>query len=377
MHPRILRLVQATLREASRERPADRVLGQNLKKASGLTRTEGQEVADRVFAYYRWFRWVQGLETGVASARAMELAERFCLDPQSFSDADLLARAIPDWTADVMDLSAPWVRSLQAPPTLWLRARRGNATELCERLGDCVAARFPCLEETVFYAGGRDLFHVPEFQAGEFEIQDISSQAVGYVCSPAPGEKWWDACTGEGGKLLHLSDLMENKGLILGSDRSERRLHKVKLRTARSRVFNYRVKAWDGGRNLPEKTLFDGVLVDAPCSGIGTWGRNPHARWTTTPQDVEELASVQQRLLEHACAAVRPGGKLIYAVCTLSRRETVEIAAQFERSRGEFKPLALKNPVATGQDRRHQLWFLPHEIGGNGMFVAGWRREGG
>jgi 16S rRNA (cytosine967-C5)-methyltransferase len=377
MHPRILRLVQAIIGNASRERPADRVLGQSLKNASGLTRAEGQEIAERVFAYFRWFHWVRGLDVGAATSKALELAERFRGDPGSFLPEELLARAIPDWTSTTMEVSMPWVQSLQASPTLWLRARRGKTADLCERLGDCITSRFPGLEETVLYAGRRDLFHASEFQSGDFEIQDISSQAVGYVCNPAPGEKWWDACTGEGGKLLHLADLMENKGLILGSDRSARRLQKVKLRTARAGVFNYRVKAWDGSPNLPEKTLFDGVLVDAPCSGIGTWQRNPHARWTTTPQDVEELAVVQRNLLDHAAGAVRPGGKLIYAVCTLSRRETVETAGGFERGQTAFEPLALRNPFAGDGQGGNQLWFLPEEIGGNGMFVAGWRRRGG
>ncbi|MGC8000561.1 hypothetical protein ACP3XN_24520, partial [Salmonella enterica] len=83
---------------------------------------------------------------------------------------------------------------------------------------------------------------------------------------------------------------MENSGLIWASDRAAWRLQKLKRRTARAKVFNYRVAMWDGGVKLPTKTKFDGVLVDAPCSGLGTWQRNPHARWTTTPGDVAELA---------------------------------------------------------------------------------------
>src|SRR4029077_5055580 len=137
------------------------------------------------------------------------------------------------------------------------------------------------------------------------------------ICAPEPAQTVWDACAGEGGKTLHLSDLMQNKGLIWASDRAEWRLQILKRRAARAGVFNYRPKLWNGGPKLPTKTLFDIVLLDAPCSGIGTWQRNPHGRWTTTPDDIYELAELQSRLLSPAAAAVNPGGKLIYSACTL------------------------------------------------------------
>src|SRR5690606_4715628 len=133
----------------------------------------------------------------------------------------------------------------------------------------------------------------------------------------------------EGGKTLHLSALMQNKGLIWASDRAEWRLRSLKRRTGRAQVFNYRAAAWDGGPKLPTKTKFDGVLVDAPCSGVGTWQRNPHARWTTTENDVRELAEIQKRLLTNVAPNVKPGGKLIFAVCTLTRAETTEVVEQF------------------------------------------------
>jgi 16S rRNA (cytosine967-C5)-methyltransferase len=231
----------------------------------------------------------------------------------------------------------------------------------------------------VQYKGEEDLFRRAEFHAGEFEIQDISSQAVGWLCAPKPGETWWDACSGQGGKLLHLSDLMENKGLIWASDRAEWRLQKLKRRTGRAKVFNYRAALWDGGAKLPTKTKFDGVLVDAPCSGVGTWQRNPHARWTTTLQDVQELAGVQKDLLAHAAASVKLGGKLIYAVCTLTKAETTEIVEHFQQAQPEFEPMMLE--FAVGENSKNLLpssspmTIWPQDLGGNGMFVAAWRQK--
>jgi 16S rRNA (cytosine967-C5)-methyltransferase len=234
------------------------------------------------------------------------------------------------------------------------------------------------LPEALVYEGEEDLFRTPEFHAGEFEIQDLSSQAVGILCAPKPGETWWDACAGEGGKLLHLSDLMQNKGLIWASDRAEWRLKKLKRRTARAKVFNYRAALWDGGAKLPTKTKFDGVLVDAPCSGVGTWQRNPQARWTTTMNDVSELSAIQKSLLAHAAPGVKPGGKLIFSVCTLTRAETTEVVDDFNaKFAAAFDPMPLKQ-IPEGQSlltpaATKTIW--PQDLGGNGMFIASWRRK--
>jgi 16S rRNA (cytosine967-C5)-methyltransferase len=230
------------------------------------------------------------------------------------------------------------------------------------------------LADTLEYHGRSDLFRTSEFHAGEFEVQDLSSQAVGLICAPRSKETWWDACAGEGGKMLHLSDLMENRGLIWASDRVAWRLAQLKRRAARAGVFNYRAVAWDGGPRLPTKTKFDGVLVDAPCSGIGTWHRNPHARWTTTAEDVKELSDVQQRILRHAAAAVKPGGKLVYAACTLADLETTRVVEGFERHCGKFERLAVRNPLAPGLTPGRILSLWPQESGGNGMCVAAWVR---
>jgi len=369
-----LSLATQAILAASRTRPADAALRGVLRAAKGLSAADGREVAGAVFSYFRWHQWLSAHGTEEAILRAVELAERFRIAPKTFSDDDLAARAVPEWASLEMDVSAAWLRTLQSTPKLWLRAKRGRGPTICEHLWDCEPYGITPLPDAYCYTGDRDLFQTPEFQAGDFEIQDISSQAVGLVCAAVPGEKWWDACAGEGGKLLHLSDLMRNKGLIIASDRSEPRLRRLKQRAARAGVFNYRVVTWNGGRKLPVKTLFDGVLVDAPCSGIGTWQRNPHARWTTTPSDIDDLAAIQRDLLNHAAAAVRPGGKLIYAVCTLARKETVENVAAFQESQPGFEPLPISNPLTPGAPLGAHVVMFPQYTAGNGMFVAAWKR---
>jgi 16S rRNA (cytosine967-C5)-methyltransferase len=208
-------------------------------------------------------------------------------------------------------------------------------------------------------------------------LQDISSQAVGLVCGPPPRQTSWDACAGEGGKLLDLSDLKRNQGLIWASDRAEWRLRRLKRRAARSKVFNYRTAIWDGGIKLPTKTKFDGVLVDAPCTGVGTWQRNPHARWTLLASDLDELKRVQSELLVNASKAVKTGGKLIYSVCSLARSETVAVVQAFLTSSSDFEPLAVTNPLNGTNVPDGIISMRPQDYGGNGMFIACWIRRSG
>ncbi len=267
-----------------------------------------------------------------------------------------------------------WLRLLQLPPTLWLRARCGEATGLAERLGDCTPATGNRSIEALKYGGTTDLFRTSDFHAGNFEIQDIHSQAVGWICDPRAGGVWWDACAGQGGKTLHLSDLMQGKGLIWASDRSVARLDRLRRRAARARVFNYRAAIWGGDAKLPTKTKFDGVLLDAPCTNIGTWQRNPHARWMIGPSDVEELAVRQFELLSNVSTAVKPGGKLVYSVCTLSRAETVSVAELFDNRHPEFKPILISDPFEENGLGAPRLWLRPEKRSANGMFVAAWQR---
>ena len=379
---RILKLVQAGT-------PADVALRESLVQTRLFTAPgERRGISRAVFTYYRWWRWLDpkdSLQKQLAIALAIQ--DRSNKDPEFIKAEALAARAVPDWLKAEMDeIPTGWLRRLQREPTLWIRAKAGTGAALAKKLGHCL----PCTKvqgqilgtsaegqqgtpapqspDALHYSGITDLYRTPEFQAGEFEIQDLASQLVSLACNPQPGETWWDACAGEGGKTMHLSDLMKNKGLLWASDRSKRRLNKLKDRAARAQVFNFRTASWEGGAHLPTKGKFNGILVDAPCSGVGTWQRNPHARWTTTPKDVQELAVVQLGLLNHAAGSLKPNGRLIYAVCTLTRAETTAVADAFTAAHPELEPVRVlgKTPQLT-------LW--PHELNANGMFIAAWKKR--
>jgi 16S rRNA (cytosine967-C5)-methyltransferase len=365
------------IRQTSRDKPADAALRGVLKQIKDLAPFDATEIARTVFIYYRWHVWLRD-ERGVESKMrlALRLDERFRANESNIPLAELREKAVPTWTAEQMEVSDEWLRSLQRQPKLWLRAKRGTADALAEKLRLAGTPAPPGFPDALLFDGEEDLFKTPEFHAGEFEIQDIASQMVGLLCDPKPGETWWDTCAGEGGKTLHLSDLMQNKGLIWVSDRAEWRLTKLKRRTGRAKAFNYRPVFWDGGRKLPTKTKFDGVLVDAPCSGIGTWQRNPQARWTTTPDDVHELSAIQKNLLANVAPGVKPGGKLIYSVCTLTHAETTEVVDDFNaKFAAEFEPMELPAIISGGQHNAATKTIWPQDLGGNGMFIAGWRRK--
>jgi len=355
------------LSRVSPQLPADAALREELREHRRISPAEQRAIVRAVYAYYRWFGWLdERISLQKRLAHALSLQNRFDRDPASVKAEALAARALPAWVADEVTFTPDYLRQLQREPALWIRVQNEYRAALPRALGDCAPGPAPATHACRF-TGTKDLFKTDEFHQGLFEIQDLGSQLVGHACAPQPGETWWDACCGEGGKALHLADLMQNKGLIWATDRSARRLDRLRLRAKRARVFNYRLAPWNGGPLLPSKTQFDGILVDAPCSGVGTWQRHPHARWTVTPTDVAELAELQLQLLHHVAPALKPGGRLIYAVCTLTRRETTAVAEAFTAAHPELQPLPLL-------DRAPQVTLWPHEWNANGMFLAAWQR---
>ncbi|MCF7689192.1 MAG: RsmB/NOP family class I SAM-dependent RNA methyltransferase [Cephaloticoccus sp.] len=367
--PTTLNHIARVLTSVSPQMPADAALRRYFYQHTYLSPHLRRSVSRGVFVYFRWKRWLNAEASSQTQAEhALFLHERFQQDSKSVKPEALAARAVPDWLKLELDLPTDYLRQLQREPALWLRARPGKAHKLAAALGHCqFTERAP---DALHYTGEKDLFRTAQFHEGEFEIQDLASQLVGVAAAPSAGQTWWDACAGEGGKTLHLADLMQNKGLIWVTDRSEKRLQTFKKRSTRAKLYNHRSALWDGTDRLPTKAKFDGILVDAPCSGVGTWQRNPHARWTTTIDDVRELAVTQLNLLNHVAGSLKPGGRLIYAVCTLTRTETAGVAEAFSAAHPELTPA----PIAALGSAMPSTMLWPHELNANGMYIAMWQR---
>jgi 16S rRNA (cytosine967-C5)-methyltransferase len=371
--------------QVSPDAPADFVLRREIGTDPDLDSVEKRALTGAVFAFFRWFAW---LDASAALPRsvlaALDLQKRFDADPAAIKPEALAALALPPWALTSLDFPSAearlaYLRQLQRPPSLWIRPQREFAAAITRALRHAAAPqseisnfKFQIAPTALRYTGPSDLFKAEEFKKGLFEIQDLASQLVGHACAPLPTETWWDACCGEGGKTLHLSDLMDNKGVIWATDRHTGRLATLRKRAGRAQAFNYRAVTWNGGPFLPTKTKFDGILVDAPCSGVGTWQRNPHARWTLTENDIRELSAIQLQLLENTHKALKPGGRLIYAVCTITRQETTEVVRAFSAHHPELEPLPLLEQTTPAA---HGLLLWPHELDANGMFLAAWRKK--
>jgi 16S rRNA (cytosine967-C5)-methyltransferase len=156
------------------------------------------------------------------------------------------------------------------------------------------------------------------FKDGFFEVQDANSQLVAAFLDVKPGMRVVDTCAGAGGKTLHLASLMENKGQLIAMDLYESKLKQLKLRAKRNGAFNIEYKIIDSTKvikKLEEKA--DRVLIDAPCSGLGVLKRNPDAKWKLQPEFIENIKKIQAEVLESYARIVKPGGKLVYATCSV------------------------------------------------------------
>ena len=175
-----------------------------------------------------------------------------------------------------------------------------------------------------------NVFLTDAFKDGLFEVQDASSQLVAYFIDVHPGMRVVDTCAGAGGKTLHLASLMENKGQLIAMDLYESKLKQLKIRAKRNGAFNIEPRVIESTKTikkLHEKA--DRVLIDAPCSGLGVLKRNPDSKWKLQPEFIDNIRKVQAEVLENYSKIVKPGGKLVYATCSVLPSENQEQIKHF------------------------------------------------
>jgi 16S rRNA (cytosine967-C5)-methyltransferase len=248
--------------------------------------------------------------------------------------------ALSDWTETdrLVFLDAHATR-----PPLWLRLadKRGRAAVLSElaREGFTVTAG---RGSALAVAGARGIYELTCYQEGLVHIQDLASQAIGTAVAPGPGHAIWDCCAGAGGKSLQLAAMLRGKGIVHATDLFEGKLKDLRKRSRRAGCSNVVARLWDGqrvpdfGPEIAGRGGFNRVLVDAPCSGSGTWRRNPEGRLRFATGQLPDLAAVQLDLLALTAGAVRPGGLVVYATCSWFRAENEDVVAAFLTARPEF-----------------------------------------
>jgi 16S rRNA (cytosine967-C5)-methyltransferase len=220
-------------------------------------------------------------------------------------------------------------------------------------------------------------FNTQAFKDGMFEMQDAGSQAVALLVDAKPGQKVIDFCAGAGGKTLAIAATMQNKGRILAWDNSENRLGQIHKRLARAGVSNVQTHALrDEADPFLKRHVgsADWVLVDAPCSGSGTWRRNPDLKWRFSLEDLQELKEVQGRILKQAARLVKPGGRLVYVTCSLFLDENFHRVQQFLGGNPQFRveaPDKIWNKhLVTREGLGSCMLLSPHKDGTDGFFAA-------
>lgn len=217
-----------------------------------------------------------------------------------------------------------------------------------------------------------DIFKTNAFKNGDFEVQDEGSQLITLLTGAKSGECVIDACAGNGGKSLFLSGLMKNKGTVIAFETSAPKLANLRRRASRAGALNIRTVQTDRLGEYDGRA--DCVFIDAPCSGMGVFRRNPDSKWRLTPGDIEELAMKQKEIIREYSRLVKPGGRLVYATCTISREENEDVVNDFLGEKMDFYlvPASEINPELFGEFTTGEGFFrsLPHIHGMDGFFGA-------
>lgn len=275
----------------------------------------------------------------------------------------------------------------RAPMDLRVNRARTDRETVLEALAQAgiAAAPTPWSPLGIRIADPVDLSRFPLLLEGRVEVQDESAQIASLLTGAAPGMQVADLCAGAGGKTLALSDMMANRGQIFAFDTDKRRLDELKTRADRSRVRNVQIHRLTGGEEKRRDQLgrfagkMDLVIVDAPCSGSGTWRRNPELRWRLAPEDLARLVERQHALLGEAFDLVRPGGRVAWMTCSMLAAENEEpVAAALDAGSdrvlldvGEALEAAGLGALPRGPvPGRGMLQLSPAVHGTDGFFVA-------
>ncbi len=293
---------------------------------------------------------------------------------------------LPDWlaerlsaTLDAEELMA-LARGLNQPAPLDLRINplKADRETVLARLaeGGIEGAPCPWAPLGIRLAGKPALARHPLYLEGVVEVQDEGSQLLGHLVAPKRGEMVVDFCAGAGGKTLLLGALMRSTGRLYAFDVADRRLAKLKPRVARAGLSNVHPACIAGENDARIKRLggkVDRVLVDAPCSGLGTLRRNPDLKWRQTPESVAELSRKQGDILAGASRLLKPGGRLVYATCSLLPEENSAIVEAFLASHPQFRRLSAREILAAqgiGIDCGEEMMLFPHVHGTDGFYAA-------
>ncbi|MBU3738060.1 MAG: RsmB/NOP family class I SAM-dependent RNA methyltransferase [Rhodoferax sp.] len=422
MHPKALLDTCADLlsQVLRLDHPSDAVVARYFREHRQLGPRERATLSDTVYAVLRRKLLFDHLAPSGTGSRERRLAllgfagpgdflrsalndtERRWLDQcQAIDPAQLLDRHrdnLPDWLAQALrtqvgDELPALANALNQPAPLDLRVNTlaARRDEVLRELAQAGLAAQACAYSPwgIRLEGKPALNRLDAFTRGAIEIQDEGSQLLACLVDARRGEMVADFCAGAGGKTLALGASMRNTGRLYAFDTSAHRLDALRPRLARSGLSNVHPAAIAHERDERVKRLagkLDRGLVDAPCSGLGTLRRHPDLKWRQSPDTVRALAVQQAAILAAAARLLKPGGRLVYATCSLLTEENEAVAQVFGSTHPDFQPLPAADLLAAvridaapalcagGDDGRLYLRLWPHRHGTDGFFAAVWQR---
>lgn len=371
LHYHLVAQIIAALRQVFVEgRYTDRVIERTFKERRKWGARDRRLFAESVYDLVRWWRWHWHLAgfndktladtSGITDRQLWAVWAAYwiargnenpgfdetkgikvdaVLERAEDSVPPALRASFPDWldTLAGEQLGAAWPDTRkalndQAPVFLRVNTLRATAQEVIDALAADEIEAVPVrgLDDTLKLRQRQQVFGSAPFKDGLFEVQDAGSQKIAPLLQVEPGMRVADSCAGGGGKTLHLACLMQNKGRLLAMDVHQWKLDELRKRARRAKVDCVETRLIEGSKTLKRLAeSFDRVLLDVPCSGLGVLRRNPDAKWKLSAEELERLQQVQAEILEQHSRLVRPGGKLVYATCSILPAENERQVRRF------------------------------------------------
>lgn len=281
---------------------------------------------------------------------------------QAYEEAKKIRKvreSIPDWLDEVgaSELGEKWDDELHAlnqtaPVVLRVNTLKTNREELQKELAkDGIQTNpLPSLPSALALTEKKNVFQTEAFKNGFFEVQDAGSQVIAPTLDVQPGMRVIDACAGAGGKTLHLAALMQNQGRLIAMDVENWKLDELRRRARRNGVSNVETRLIEAKTIKRLRETADRVLLDVPCSGLGVLRRNPDSKWKIMPEFLAQIRQTQYDILSHYSQMVKPGGKLVYATCSILPSESENQVQRFLKEQGQQWTLETETRTSPARD---------------------------
>jgi 16S rRNA (cytosine967-C5)-methyltransferase len=368
-------VIQALDQIFAGNRYADKVIEKVLKQNPKWGARDRRFIAETTYDIVRWYRLLREI-TQAADHDYWKLVGGWCVvhnvslpawnEFKGIREQDVLKReeeaqavrkireSIPDWLDALgeKELNTQWDKELgalnqEAAVALRVNTLKITRKDLHRKLSDekietLQSENFP---DALVLKERQNIFNSPSFKEGLFEVQDAASQLIAPFLQIEPGMRVIDACAGAGGKTLHLASLMKNKGRIIGMDVEQWKLDELQKRARRAGVSNLETRVIDSSKVIKRlEGSADRLLLDVPCSGSGVLKRNPDAKWKLSPDFIESVKNLQQKIIGEYASMVKPGGLIVYSTCSIFPSENQKQVETFLHSQqGKFELLKQKH----------------------------------